>query len=62
MKKQIKFIEQLFGDFIDDCRAHMTLSKWEVAGDKNWGKTAIKRKITVLRQELLNLSKEIDKE
>lgn len=65
MKKQLDFIKALFDDFEKDCAEHIKQekeSRWSTLLDKNIGKTAVMRKITVLRQELLNLSKEIDKE
>lgn len=74
MKKQLDFIKALFNDFEEDCTTHITRNQnrgkydkysagyWENMLDRNTGKTALKRKIVMLRQELLNLSKEIDKE
>lgn len=74
MKKQLDFIKALFNDFEEDCTAHINRNQnrgkyvkysagyWENILDRNTGKTALKRKIVMLRQELLNLSKEIDKE
>lgn len=74
MKKQFDFIKALFNHFEEDCSTHISrmekLAKcqkysseyWENVLDRNCGKGALKRKIVMLRQELLNLSKEIDKE
>ncbi len=65
MKKQLDFIKALFADFDEDCTKHIInqeKSRWNTVCDKNIGKTAIMRKIVVLRQELLNLYKEIEKE
>lgn len=62
MKKQLDFIKALFNDFEEDCSLHIKTKYWETIGNRNIGKTALKRKIVMLRQELLNLSKEIDKE
>ena len=65
MKKQLYFIKALFADFEEDCAEHIKREKenrWSTMCDKNIGKTAVMRKITMLRQELLNLYKEIEKE
>lgn len=63
MKKQFNFIKALFNDFEEDCSTHISRAEYlESILDRNCGKTALKRKIVMLRQELLNLSKEIDKE
>ncbi len=65
MKKQLDFIKALFADFEEDCTDHIKARKidpWNTFGNKDYGKTAIKRKIVMLRRELLNLSMEVDKE
>lgn len=64
MKKQLDFIKVLFTDFEEDCAEHIKREKenrWSTLQNKNIGKTAIMRKIVCLRQELLNLYKEIEK-
>lgn len=65
MKKQLDFIKALFADFEEDCAEHIKQekeSRWITLQNKNIGKTVVMRKIIVLRQELLNLYKEIEKE
>lgn len=65
MKKQLDLIKALFSDFEEDCADHIEVCKrdpWNTVGNKDYGKTALKRKIVMLRRELLNLSREIDKE
>ena len=68
MKKQVDFVEMLFSDFLKNMRKHIEICNKE--GDKVWngnymnknhGRTALLRKITALRQELLNLEKMISK-
>ena len=63
MKSQTEFVEALFVNFILAMKDH---NKHNAANDslynenymnKNCGKYALKRKITMLRQELLNLEK-----
>lgn len=66
MKKQLQFVTLLF----DDLKVNVTLYMAYMANggdglnanymDKNHGKTALKRKILMLRQELLNLERMID--
>ena len=63
MKKQLQFVELLFEDLRKNVRTYIEFSAnnadwWE----KNFmnadhGKTALKRKITYLRRELLNLER-----
>lgn len=74
MKKQLNFIEALFADFDEDCKEHIkkieiakTTTKyssgyWSSMQTNDTCKTALKRKIVMLRRELLNLSKQIDQE
>ena len=65
MKKQLDFIKALFADFEEDCAEHIEARKrnpWNTVGNKDYGKTALMRKIVMLRRELLNLSMEVDKE
>lgn len=65
MKEQVKFIELMFGDLLKNLQKHMEIEKKECGKwngnymNKNHGKCALKRKITILRQELLNLEKMI---
>lgn len=64
MENQVKFIEALYANFIKNIKKHIENKKkhssWANLMDKNCGKTALKRKITLLRQELLNLEKMLD--
>lgn len=69
MKKQFEFIKMLYNDFENDMKSHLknietSTSKYYTANfmDKNTGKTALIRKITFIRQELLNLKKMIEDE
>ena len=67
MKSQLEFVKALFynlhdefinymeGMKVGDC--YMLSANWM---NKNHGKTAIKRKITLLRQELLNLEQMLE--
>lgn len=64
MDKQVKFIELLFANLLKNVQKYIEIQKkagdsyWSANYmDKNHGKTALKRKITMLRQELLNLEK-----
>lgn len=67
MKKQLEFVKMLFANFAEEMATHIKIK--EKDGDmyfndnymnKNHGKYALKRKITLLRQELLNLEKMLD--
>lgn len=67
MDKQIKFIELLFENLLKNVKKHIEVDKssgghyfTENFMNKNHGKVALKRKITMLRQELLNLEKMLD--
>lgn len=64
MNKQIQFVTLLFEDFRESVALFYTNGGHSIGNvnymDKNHGKTAIKRKITMLRQELLNLERMID--
>lgn len=73
LKSQIDFVEALFINFMLSVKEHMENEKEKKASkdrfyvgknymNKNCGKVALKRKITLIRQELLNLEKLIDKE
>lgn len=74
MKKRLDFIKALFADFDEDCTEYIKRNEkknevvkysnkyWGILQDRNTGKTALKRKIVMLRQELFNLYKEIEKE
>ena len=67
MKEQVNFIRALyrsleksvadFQKFKENSHSYLISAAY---GDKNYSKTAIKRKITLLRQELLNLERMID--
>ena len=62
--EQFLFLQCLFGDLIDSVVAFAANGGHDIRnanyGNKNHGKTAIKRKITLLRQELLNLERMIE--
>ena len=64
MNKQIQFVVLLFNDLRESVALFYTNGGHSVGNgnwmDKNHGKTAIKRKITMLRNELLNLERMID--
>ena len=67
MENQLKFVEILFEKLINDTKKHIKIKKESGGGywTKNYmnrehGKVALKRKITLLRQELLNLEKMLD--
>lgn len=61
--KSIKFILDDLDDSIDiyqrNIREYESYYKSPLCGDRKCGKTAIKRKITYLRQLLLELEKEV---
>lgn len=69
MKEKLIFIEFLCQDLIKNVKIHMKNEEktkgagyWfsESHGNKNHGKTALKRKIILLRQELLNLERMLE--
>lgn len=69
MKEKLAFVELLYKDLMKNAKIHATnKEKAKGAGyyfgdnyaNKNYGKVALKRKITYLRQELLNLERIID--
>lgn len=69
IEKQFKFIEILFDDFEEDFKQNRknqkaTGARWNSKNymNKNFGKYALKRKITCIRQELLNLEKMLENE
>lgn len=71
MKAQFDFVEALFVNFVLSMEEHMTneIEKKNTGAycgknymNKNCGKVALKRKITMIRQELLNLEKMLDGE
>ncbi len=69
MKKQIQLIELLTEKLVENTKEHIALKEAYTGNwfskdymSKNYGKTALKRQIVMLRQELLNLSDTIDKE
>lgn len=73
LKAQVDFVDALFINFLLSVKEHMENEKEKKASkdrfcvgknymNKNCGKVALKRKITLIRQELLNLEKLIDKE
>lgn len=62
--ERILFLQVLFGDLMSSVVVFTANGGHDIRnanyGNKNHGKTAIKRKITLLRQELLNLERMID--
>lgn len=67
MENQMKFVEALFNNLIKNFKVYISNEKkcgdnycWDNFMNKNHGKVALKRKITMLRQELLNLEKMLD--
>ncbi len=68
MSKQLEFVKLLFNKLLKDVAIyiinHEKDGRWNSGNymDKNHGKTALKRKITLLRQELLNLERMLDDE
>ena len=72
MKRRIAFIEFMTKDLLENAKIYVKNEEdyekkhqrpyWENGNfaNKNHGKTALKRKITYLRQELLNLERMID--
>ena len=63
----MKFVEALFSNLIKNLKTYISNEKkagdnycWDNYMNKNHGKVALKRKITRLRQELLNLEKMLD--
>lgn len=71
LKAQIDFVDALFINFMLSVKEHMENEKEKEDSkdryyvgknymNKNCGKYALKRKITLIRQELLNLEKMID--
>lgn len=69
MKNQIQLIELLTEKFVKNVKKYVETDNPSIGYyisnnymNKNHGKTALKRQIVTLRQELLNLSDMIDKE
>lgn len=68
LKTQVDFVEALFTNFMLSMNEHMENRKAYPDGgwcsknymNKNCGKIALKRKITLIRQELLNLERILD--
>lgn len=67
MEKQFIFVEMLFNDLKKNIQKNLKNKKdakkgypWGNYMNRDCGKVALKRKITYLRQELLNLEKMID--
>lgn len=64
MKKQLQFVTLLFENLKVDATLFLANGGFRINGgnwmDKNHGKYALKRKITMLRQELLNLERMIE--
>ena len=69
MEKQMKFVELLFDNLVKNIKVYIRNENkakgsvcWDNYQNKNHGKCALKRKITMIRQELLNLEKMLDSE
>ena len=68
LKTQIDFVEALFVNFMLSVTEYLANEKENPSllnknwMNKNYGKTALKRKITLIRQELLNLEQMIESE
>ena len=63
MKKQLQFVVLLFEDLKENAMLYLANGGDGLNAnymDKNHSKTAMKRKIIMLRQELLNLERMID--
>lgn len=69
MTEKLNFIQLLFNDLLKSTKIHIkNVEKAKGAGNyfsanymnKNHGKVALKRKITYLRRELLNLERMLD--
>lgn len=69
MTEKLNFIQLLFNDLARNAKIHIkNVEKAKGTGNyfsanymnKNYGKVALKRKITYLRQELLNLERMLD--
>ena len=69
MKEKLTFVEFLFKDLLKNFKIYIkNVEEAKGAGNyftsnymnKNHGKVALKRKITYLRQELLNLERMLD--
>ena len=69
LKSQADFVEALYVNFVLSLKEFIERESkkkegayWRMTyGDKNCGKTALLRKIVLIRQELLNLEKMIEK-
>ena len=69
MEKQMKFVEALFENLLKNLKVYISNEKkargalcWDNYQNRDHGKCALKRKITMIRQELLNLEKMLDSE
>jgi hypothetical protein len=69
MKEKLTFVEFLFKDLLTNAKTYIKNEEgankhggypWANYMNKNHGKCALKRKITYLRQELLNLERMLD--
>lgn len=69
MKEKVRFIEFLFKDLMENFKIYIENEEkskkagyffTESYGNRNHGKTALKRKIIYLRQMLLNLERMLD--
>ena len=63
MKRQLQFVTILFEDLKENVTLYLANGGYGYKGnyrDKNHGKTALKRKIIMLRQELLNLERMLE--
>lgn len=57
-EEKLKLINALYKDFLESAERYSNLINnddwWETIGNKNFGKTALKRKAVYLRQEIKN--------
>lgn len=66
MKKKLEFVKMLMGNLTEEMAIYIKNfekdGRWSTQnyGNRNHGKYALKRKITLLRQELLNLEKMLE--
>ena len=63
VKDRAAFVKMLHDDLQESIKQNLKNGggHWDNIGDPNCGRTALKRKITYLRRELLNLESEVMK-
>ena len=65
MKSKLNLTADLFNDFYIDCNKHIEEYQkncWGVIGQRNINKTSLMRRIVIIRENLLNLYKELEAE